>query len=297
MFEKLKRILREVVDVVITKQISVKEFDERYADRLLIDLVESDIALPVAEEIVNELRNMISSVRIKRGVDVQEYLRSEIKRIISQIFRDVGSIDLENELKKRDLTVIVFLGVNGVGKTTTIAKLGYRFKKLGYKPLFVAADTFRAGAQEQLKEHGKRLNIPVFSRPYGTDPAAVVYDSIVYARQNKFNVILVDTAGRMHTDIDLMDELRKIIRVGKPHYRILVVDALTGNDAVEQAELFNNKVGVDGVIVTKLDADVKGGTILSVVHTIRKPVLYIGVGQKYEDLRKFDVNWLINALI
>ncbi len=297
MFEKLKRILREVVDVVTTKQISVKEFDEKYADKLIIDLVESDVALPVAEEIVSELRSTISNIRVRRGIDVQEYLRNEIKRIIRQVFRNVGSIDLENELKKRNLTIIVFLGVNGVGKTTTIAKLGYRFRKLGYRPLFVAADTFRAGAQEQLKEHGKRLGIPVFSRPYGTDPAAVVYDSIVFAKQNKFDIILVDTAGRMHTDIDLMDELRKIIRVGKPHYKILVVDALTGNDAVEQAKLFNDKIGVDGVIVTKLDADVKGGTILSVVHTIRKPVLYIGVGQKYEDLRRFDVDWLIDTLI
>lgn len=297
MFEKLKRIFKEVVDAVATKQISVREFDEKYSEKLLMELVESDVALPVAEEIVNKLREVIVGLRIRRGSDVQEVLKSKLKEILLEFFKELPEINLEETIRSIRPTIIVFLGVNGVGKTTTIAKMGYLFKKMGYIPLLVAADTFRAGAQEQLVEHARRINVPVFTRPYGTDPAAVVFDAIVHARQNNIPVVLVDTAGRMHTDVDLVEELKKIIRVSKPHYKLLVVDALTGNDAVEQSKLFNDKVGVDGVIVTKVDADVKGGTMISVAYSIKKPILYVGIGQRYEDLRKFNPMWLIEMIL
>lgn len=297
LFEKLKRVLKEVVDVIATKQISIKEFDEKYAEQLIIELVESDVALPIAEEIISKLREVIMNLRIKRSVDVHSYLRQKLKEIILKFFEELPRINIEESIRKNRPLIIVFLGVNGVGKTTTIAKIAYMFKKSKYTPLMVAADTFRAGAQEQLLEHAKRIEVPVFTRPYGTDPAAVVFDAIVYAKQNNFQVVLIDTAGRMHTDIDLVEELRKIIRVSKPHYRLLVVDALTGNDAVEQARLFNEKVGVDGIIVTKVDADVKGGTMISVAYSIKKPILYIGIGQKYDDLREFNPEWLVNAIL
>ncbi len=297
MFDKLRKAFKNLVDVVTTKTLSEKDFEE-LRDSLILELIENDVAFQVAEEIVNNLSNTIIGLKVRRSSEnVRQLVFSKLKELLLSFLTSLEYFDLIEEAKVRKPLLIVFLGVNGVGKTTTIAKLGFMFKKKGFKPLLVAADTFRAGAQEQLIEHGKRLNLPVFTRPYGTDPAAVVYDSVIHAKQKGFDVVLVDTAGRMHTDVDLLEELRKIVRVTKPHYRILVVDALTGNDAIEQARVFNEKVGIDGVIVTKVDADPKGGTILSVSYEIKRPVIYVGVGQRYEDLRKFDPQWFVEKII
>ncbi len=297
MFDKLRKVFRNIVDVVSTRTISEKDFEE-LRETLILELIENDVAFQVAEEIVDRLRETIIGLKVRRSSESIRYtVSSKLKELLISFLTSLKYFDLIEEAKTRKPLLVVFLGVNGVGKTTTIAKIGYMFKKKGFRPLLVAADTFRAGAQEQLLEHGKRLELPVFTRPYGTDPAAVVYDSVVYAKQKGFDVVLVDTAGRMHTDVDLLDELRKIVRVTKPHYKILVVDALTGNDAIEQARIFNEKIGVDGIIVTKVDADPKGGTILSVSYEIKRPVIYIGMGQGYEDLRKFDPQWFVERIL
>ena len=204
---------------------------------------------------------------------------------------------IELILKSPKPYVIVFLGVNGVGKTTTMAKVAYLLKQHKLSVVFVAADTFRAGAQEQLRIHAKNLNIPIITGKYGADPAAVALDGVNFARANKIDVVLIDTAGRMHTDIDLMNELRKIVRVVKPNIKLLVIDALTGNDALEQAKFFDEAVGIDAVILTKVDADVKGGPALTTIIGVNKPILYLGVGQKYQDLEPYDPKKFIDKIL
>lgn len=296
MFDRLRRAFKDVIDIVSTKTLSEKDF-EGLRESLILELIENDVAFQVAEEIVDNLRDIVVGLKVRRySGDIRQVVFNKLKELLLGFLTSLEYFDLVEEARIRKPLLIVFLGVNGVGKTTTIAKLGYMFKNKGFKPLLVAADTFRAGAQEQLMEHGRKLKLPVFTRSYGTDPAAVVYDSIIHAKQKGFDIVLVDTAGRMHTDIDLLGELRKIIRIAKPHYKILVVDALTGNDAIEQARTFNEKIGVDGVIVTKVDADPKGGTILSVSYEIKRPVIYIGTGQRYKDLRIFDPRWFVEKI-
>jgi len=294
-FRKLKEALSKAVEKISTKAISEKELDKVLMD-LELELIESDVALNVAEELVKSIKQSVIGVRIPRRMSTKEFIINELKNKILEILSVNEYRDIFSEARNTKPYVVMFMGVNGVGKTTTIAKVANKAKKQGLRPLLVAADTFRAGALEQLKIHGDRLGVPTIQRAYGVDPASVVYDAIMHAKARGYDMVLVDTAGRMHVDIDLMEELKKIVRVGKPHLKILVVDALTGNDAVEQARLFNEHVGVDGVIVTKVDADVKGGTILSVVYEIKKPILYLGIGQGYDDLIEFDPKWFIEKL-
>ena len=199
--------------------------------------------------------------------------------------------------KEKKPLKIIFLGFNGTGKTTTIARLGYLFKEKKFEPVFAAADTWRAAAIEQIEHHGKKLSIPVVKQKYGADPAAVIFDAVKFAESKKLDVVLADTAGRSHTNSALMDEMKKIIRVNKPDLKILVLDSLTGNDAVEQARLFNEAVGVDGMIFTKVDVYDKGGALLSAAYTLKKPILFIGVGQGYKDLKEFDVDEVVKNLV
>jgi fused signal recognition particle receptor len=191
----------------------------------------------------------------------------------------------------------VFLGINGTGKTTSIAKIAYRLKRRGYKVVLAASDTYRAGAIEQLKEHARKLGVDFVSQKYGADPAAVARDAVDHAISKGLDVVLVDTAGRMHTKRNLMEELDKIIRVSEANERIVVIDALAGNDSVIQALEFDKHVGVDSIFMAKMDADVKGGTLISVAYMLGKPVRYIGVGQSYEDLKEFRLEWVIRNLL
>jgi fused signal recognition particle receptor len=192
---------------------------------------------------------------------------------------------------------MVFLGFNGSGKTTTIARIGYLLKKNGLSCVFAAADSWRAAAIEQLEEHGSKLGIEVIKHKYGADPAAVIFDAVKHARAKDMDVVLADTAGRSHSNVNLMDELKKIIRVNKPDLKILVLDALAGNDIYDQCKLFNDAVGVDALIITKADVYEKGGATLSASFTIKKPILYIGVGQEYENLERFDPDKMVEKLL
>nr|WP_228546815.1 signal recognition particle-docking protein FtsY [Hyperthermus butylicus] len=295
MFNKLKGVLKKFVDSVVEVAVTRELREEDIApllDELVIELAESDVALEVAEEIANRLREELIGRKIPRFSDVRSLVVESLeKAIVDVLSRGYQPLDLIAEARSRspgNPLRILFFGVNGVGKTTTIAKFAYMFKQNGITPVIAAADTYRAGAQEQLRRHAEKLSVPFIGGRYGADPASVVYDAIEYARARGYRVILADTAGRMHTDRDLMEELRKITRVAKPDYRALVVDALTGNDAVEQARFFDEAVGIDFIILTKVDADVKGGTALSVAAVTGKPILFVGTGQKYEDLELFD---------
>ncbi len=292
MFGKLKKVLVGFIEKASKKLFSKKELEE-LLEELKFSLVESDVAYEVVEDLTEKLENAIEEGRVKSKDDLVRILRDCIR----SIFSDLEEIDIIREAEKHKPYKIVFLGVNGVGKTTTIAKLAQLYREKGFKPLMVAADTFRAGAQEQLRIHGDRLGLPVFMGKYGADPAAITYDAIVFAEKRGYDVLLIDTAGRMHVDVDLIGELKKIVRVAKPHRKILVVDALTGNDAVEQARFFNDAVGVDAVIVTKADAYEQGGVPLSIVYVLKKPIIFLGTGQGYKDIKPFSVEDYLDKIL
>ncbi len=300
MFKKLKELFRsftsQIVDAIRYRTLSTEEVD-RLSEELMLQLVEADVAYDAAEVIVNKLREKLLNTKIPRGEDAERFTFNLLKETLREILeRGAANIDLLKLVSEYKPLKLVFMGVNGVGKTTTIAKVAYMLKNHGLKPVIVAADTFRAAAQEQLKKHSENLGLPFIGGKYGADPAAVAFDGVIYAQKRGLDAVLIDTAGRMHVDVDLMNELRKVVRVVRPDLKILILDALTGNDAIEQAKAFHNAVGVDAVILTKVDADVKGGTALSVILGIDRPVLYLGVGQKYEDLVPYDPELILKLL-
>jgi len=292
LFSKLRRVFTNFIEKASKKIFSKKELFE-LIDELELSLIENDVAYEVVEELTSKLRKAIE----EKSVHSKGELLLLLRNIIKSIFEDIEEIDILSEARMYRPYKIVFLGVNGVGKTTTIAKLAKMYRDHGFKPLMVAADTFRAGAQEQLRIHGEKLGLPVFMGKYGADPAAIVFDAIIFAEKRGYDVLLVDTAGRMHVDIDLVEELKKIVRVSKPHRKILVVDALTGNDALEQARFFNDAIGLDGVIVTKADAYEQGGVPLSIAYVLRKPILFLGIGQDYKDIKPFSVEDFLDKIL
>jgi len=309
MFRKIREIFSKAIDKISEKmeKISEERFGKeisqedisKLSDELIIDLVEADVAYEVAENIIKDLEKKIVGSKIGLFEDKKRFIKDRFREIlIEYLKKGEWNKDLVEMIKSSAKPYkILFMGVNGVGKTTTIAKVAKYLRDRGLKVLVVAADTFRAGAQEQLEIHCKKLSIPIFRGRYGYDPAALVFDSIKYAQKNGFDVILIDSAGRQHTDIDLMNEIKKISRVSSPDLKILVLDALTGNDAVNQAIEFDKYIGVDGVILTKLDADASGGSALSIIATINKPIIFVGVGQKYDDLISYKADFIIEKII
>ena len=291
---------KRLEDIIVYKDVTEADLEEPLQD-LVFSLAEADVAFEVAEKIAGSIKGSLIGSRIRRGEDLGKVVREALYKSLLEVLSRPGRIDLAsmalNRCGSSRPLVVVFFGVNGVGKTTTIAKVAYMLKEVGAKPVLAAADTFRAGAQEQLKKHAERLGLPFIGGSYGRDPASVALDAINYASSRGLCSVLVDTAGRMHIDSDLMDELRKIVRVSRTDLKLLVVDALTGTDAVEQAVRFNEAIGIDGVIVTKVDADVKGGTVISVTAAIGKPVIYLGVGQSYSDLEAFDPQKFLSRIL
>ena len=259
-------------------------------------LLESDVALPVAEKIVDSIKLELLGTRRKIGSDAGKIVEEALKKAILKVI-SVDSFDFDEFVRKANKPVsIVFVGVNGTGKTTTIAKMAERFKSQNYSVVIAAGDTFRAGAIEQIDRHAQALGIKIIKHQEGADPAAIIYDAIQFAKAKHKDVVLADTAGRMHTNINLMDQLKKVCRVNNPDLIIFVDEAIAGNDAVERANLFNNAVPFNGSILTKADADSKGGAAISISYTTGKPILFLGVGQTYKDLVKFDPQWLIARL-
>jgi len=277
----------------------IKESDiEKFRNDIIFDLIEADVALDVAEKIFEDFKKLIIGKKVKI-TKVEENIKEAFKETILNLL-NIQEIDIEEIIRKNKengkVSVIVFLGFNGSGKTTTLAKIGYMLKKKGFSVVFAAGDTFRAASIEQIEEHANRLGIKLIKQKYGADSTAVIYDAVEHAKANKIDVVLADTAGRSHANINLMDELKKICRVIKPDLKILVLDSLTGNDVVEQAKRFDNAVGVNGIIFTKADVYEKGGAIISAVYTIRKPILFLGTGQEYEDIEKFDAKKIIENI-
>ncbi|SDC97196.1 signal recognition particle-docking protein FtsY [Natrinema hispanicum] len=264
---------------------------------LELALLSSDVEMGVAEEILDNLRDeLIGETRTfttSTGEVVEEALHDAIYDVIS-----VGQFDFNERIAIEDKPVtIVFTGVNGVGKTTTIAKLSRYFEERGYSTVMANGDTYRAGANEQIQEHADALDTKCISHEQGGDPAAVLYDAVEYAEANDIDIVLGDTAGRLHTDEGLMDQLEKIDRVVGPDMTLFVDEAVAGQDAVNRAREFNDAAEIDGAILTKADADSNGGAAISIAHVTGKPILFLGVGQGYDDLERFDPEQMVDRLL
>jgi len=295
---------REVEEVVRSSGIVARyTINEDVLEEILweleVALLESDVALPVIEAIKDGVKEQLLSMTVG-GRDphevVEKVLRSSVRRVLNVNPLDFDAFVRERLAAGKRPVVVMFVGVNGTGKTTSIGRIAWRLKEQGVSCVMAAGDTFRAGAIEQLALHGERLGVRVIKHSAGADPAAVAYDAIEHAKARHKDVVLLDTAGRMQTNTNLMDEMDKIRRVAKPDLVVFVGDSLAGNDAVEQARRFDEVVDIDGAILTKVDVDAKGGAALSVAYTINKPLLFVGVGQDYPDLRPFDPQWMVDRL-
>jgi len=300
MFEKLKSGLKGLVNKVTTTELKAENLHPVLSE-FKLNLAENDVAFPVAEQICDKLEKRLNGVQIKRLEDRRKIVEKNLREVLLEIMLTNNKADfleaIEEKRKKNEPFVIVFVGINGTGKTTTIAKVAHFLNKKGYSVVLACSDTYRAGSIEQLEEHSKRLGIRMIKHKYGADPAAVAYDTINHAKAHGINVVLIDTAGRIQTNRNLMNELAKIKRVVNPDLTVLTVDSLTGNDAVMQAEEFHKSVGVDATILTKVDADIKGGSALSVTYVTQKPILFIGTGQRYEDLEEFNPENFVQMIL
>ena len=291
--EEKKGFFAKLKQTVVSKKLSESKFEDLFFD-LEIVLLENNVAVQVIDKIKQDLREKIVNQKINRSQIEQivfKTLRDSIEEILS-----FEKIDFFEKIKEKKPYVILFLGINGTGKTTTIAKLASAVKDKGLTPVLVAADTFRAAAIQQLEEHAKNLDIKIIKHDYGSDPAAVAFDGIKHAKDTGADVVFVDTAGRLHSNTNLMGEMDKIIRVAKPDMKIFVGESTTGNDCVEQATKFNDLVNLDGIILSKADVDEKGGAAISASFVTGKPIMFLGTGQEYKDIEEFDKDKIIKKL-
>ncbi len=289
--------ISSVTSLVTEKTISESVLDDALWGLELV-LLENNVASEVTEKIVSEIKEKLAGKSVKRG-DIQKIIAKTLKDNVKEAL-DQEPFDLESKIKEAKKegrpALFIFIGFNGSGKTTSIAKLAHMLKKNGHSVVMAAGDSFRAAAIEQIEHHGEKLGIPVIKHQYGADPAAVIFDAVKYAGSHGADVVLADTAGRVHTDKNLMEELRKIVRVNSPDGSILVVESVTGNEVVEQAKMFG-ELGLAGIILSKWDIDEKGGAALSLCHTLKRPILYLGIGQEYGDFEKFEVEKAIENII
>jgi len=300
LFERLKENFTSILEKFSKTELKGEKVDQILQD-FKISLLKNDVALPVAEKICDDLKKSVEGVEVDRFKDPRPVVEKALRSTLTDILRTEKAVDLMELAaeKKREKTpiVIVFFGINGTGKTTSIAKVAKLLLNKGYSVVLACSDTYRAGSIEQLEEHAKRLGVRMIKHDYGADAAAVAFDAVAHAKAHDVNAVLIDTAGRMETDKNLMMELAKIKRVIRPDLSILVVDALTGNDAVAQAEEFDKAVGIDAAIVTKVDADAKGGACLSVSYVTGKPIIFVGNGQRYEDMIRFEPEKLVDVIV
>ena len=300
MFEKLKSGFKGLVTKVTTTELKPENLQPILED-FKMSLAENDVAFQVADKICDELEKRLTGVQVKRLEDRKKIVEDNLRQVLLEVMLTDNKIDLLERIEVKRQTsepyVMLFVGINGTGKTTTIAKVAQFIRNKGYSVVLAGSDTYRAGSIEQLEEHARRLGIRVIKHDYGADPAAVAYDAISHAKAHGINVVLIDTAGRMQTNQNLMNELAKVKRVVQPDLTVLTLDSLIGNDAVMQAEEFHKCVGVDATILTKVDADVKGGSALSVTYVTQKPILFIGVGQTYKDLELFNPEKFVNMVL
>jgi len=294
--ESLSKTRDSLVSSVDTLFLGRKEIDAQLLDELEEILITADLGVNTTLDLLDDIRSKVSRQELK---DPQA-LKLALKERTLTFFE--GYNDAEMKMPEEGPFVIMVIGVNGVGKTTTIGKIANKFVRSGQSVLLVAADTFRAAAIDQLKVWGERVGVEVIAKEHGTDPSAVIYDAMDYSSSRNFDVIIVDTAGRLHTKVNLMEELKKIKRViakkmaGAPHEIMLILDATTGQNSISQAKLFNEAVGITGLTLTKLDGTAKGGIVVNISHDFQIPIRFIGIGEQLEDLRDFDPGEFIEAL-
>jgi len=300
LFDNLKKAFSELSKNFGHKEISPKAIDS-ICDEMLLSLIESDVAEEIALKITEDIKSELLRSNIERK-ESQDHMNSLLMVLLRNLFassqkRNIVKEILEKKKSKLGPYVIVFLGINGTGKTTSVAKIANLLRKMEISVLMAAADTHRAGAIEQLSQHGTNLGIKIISQRYGADPSAVARDALEHARKNYIDAVLIDTAGRIQTSKNLMEEINKITRVVKPDLTIFIGDSLSGNDTVNQAKEFFQYTNFDGTILTKSDADAKGGAAISVVHITNRPILFLGTGQSYDDLVEFDAERFLALLL
>ena len=292
---KKKGFFSRITERITTTKISREKFENLFSELELI-LMENNVAVEVIDKIKNDLSKNLVEKPIKRA-RVEETIKESLRNSIEDLFK-VKEVKLFDSIKGKGEKpfVIVFFGINGSGKTTSIAKVANMLKQNKFSVVLAAADTFRAASIEQLQQHAGKLGVKMIKHDYGSDPAAVAFDAIKHAKAKGVDVVLIDTAGRLHSQQNLMEEMKKIMRVAKPDLKIFVGESITGNDCVEQAQSFNDAVGIDGLILTKSDVDEKGGAAISVSYVTKKPIMYLGVGQEYKDLKKFEPKLIVEGL-
>ena len=278
---------------LLTSTLTKEQFDEIFQD-LEIILLENNVALEVVDKIHASLSKDLVGIEIKKSEIDSTILQSLKSSILSLL---IEPPDLIKDIKKSlEPYVILFFGINGSGKTTSIAKLASYLKKNKISCVLAAGDTFRAASIEQLAHHANALKVPIIKHDYGSDPSSVAFDAIAYAKKNKISCVLIDTAGRMYTQSNLLREMGKIVRISKPNLKIFVGESITGNDATQQAKTFNESIGIDGIILSKADVDEKAGTILSVSQVTNKPIYFLGTGQSYSDFQVFSKKLVLKNL-
>ena len=299
--EELEKSLEETIEAPVEvkgffskfqKKLTEDKFDEMFEELEMI-LLQNNVAYDAVEKIKNSLAEKLVGQSLK-NIDLAKELKESIKSILINPPDFLKTI--KESLKDNSPFVIIFSGINGSGKTTTIAKVASYLQKNKLSVCLAAADTFRAAAIQQLEEHAKKLKVPIIKKDYGSDPASVGFEAATYAKKNKIDVVLIDTAGRMQNKDSLMQEMEKIARVNKPDMKIFLGESITGNDATEQAKAFNDAISITGIILSKADVDEKGGTAISVSSVTGKPILFLGTGQEYKDLEAFDKDKLIEKL-
>lgn len=302
MFGKLRKGMNSIL-----KKITIKELTEKDLEPIIKELtnlmIQNEVGVAAAEQIGKNLKMELTSLEHARFKDAKPIVKKALRSAIISVLEnhDVPEIDIIEKIKEAKEEnrpyIICMLGINGTGKTTTMAKLAKLFLKNKLSVVFAAGDTYRSGSIQQLGKHADNLGIRMIAHDYGGDPAAVAIDAIDNAESKGVDVVMIDTAGRMQNNVNLVRELEKVIRLSEPDLKIFVGDSLAGNDVIRQASQFNSDVGIDGIIMTKIDSDAKGGAVISVAHTIKKPILFLGNGQSYEHLMKFDSDYIVKQVI
>ena len=297
MLDKVKNAVSNISKIAVEKQISEKELD-RVMENLTIELLESEIPFDLVEQISENIKKQMIDKKFARSDEFKEIIKSEFTKTIKEIFQKVEDVDLIQLINSKESKPfkILIVGINGSGKTTTVAKIGHLLKENNISSAIVAGDTFRSGAIEQIKEHADRLELKLISQKYGSDPAAVARDGVEYSKTHNIDAVIIDTSGRVQTNSNLMQEVLKIKNVVNPDFTVFIGDSLAGNDLVSQTHEFFKFTDFNGSILTKVDADVKGGAILSILSETGKPIIYIGTGQEYKDLEKFNEKRFLSGL-
>lgn len=300
MFNKLRGALDSAITKATTRELSDKNLDDAVWELQMV-LIQNDVAVEVAEQICELTKERMVGNRTGRLENLSKLFKKSIHESVLEILtpeHPLDPLEFASERKQQGkVTTILFVGVNGTGKTTTLAKVAHMYKKNGFSVVIAAGDTFRAGSIEQLERHAERLGIRVIKQDYGSDAAAIAFDAIAHAKAKHIDIVLIDSAGRMQSNKNLLDEMKKIARVANPDIKLFVGDALAGNDALSQANEFHKAIEIDGAVLTKVDADPSGGAALSIAYVTGRPVVFIGVGQEYDDIEKFNPEWFALRLI